>query len=224
MFPADREPLFRKLEGTGLVPALQLGGRFMVALGLVKYTDSNLGAYNEVILAIPSLPAGTKAPWSNWADLVGPLHRRRVGQYILHIPVTSRFSMLAGRELWGYPKIVAPITHQHKGHSLQVAVEDPVTGEQILSLGGNWRMSIPFIPLPLITYSFQNNMLLRTEVAVRGTMQLRLWHNLRLQVGPSQHPFAADLRDLGLHNRQPWVVLDTPHFQSVFYPGKPMGQ
>jgi Acetoacetate decarboxylase (ADC) len=219
LFKADRELVTQRLNGTGLVPALKFGNSYMVAVGLIRYDDCDLGQYNEVIVAIPSLPAGMQSPFSNWFDLVGPLKNRKVGQHIIHIPVTSEFSRAAGKELWGYPKIVAPVEHAFSSSSLHSKIFDPLSKELIVEVKGKLGFGIPSIPLSLITYSFIDGKMFRTPVKVRGMMKLRLNHGLRLHVGSSQHPMANDLRLLGLDGKKPLIVMDTEKFQSVFYEG-----
>lgn len=219
LFAADEDAVKERLKATGLLPALKWRGKFVVAIGLVRYEESDLGSYNEVIIAIPSIPEGMKKPISTWLDLVGSLDNRKVGQHILHIPVTSEFSRAAGNELWGYPKIVAPVEHEVQQGHIRTAVTDPATGERIVEVKGKLGFGIPSIPLSLITYSFMQNQLLRTAVKVRGWMKLRLAHGLRLHMGNSRHPMANDLRKLGLDGEKPFLVMDTDQFQSVFYKG-----
>jgi Acetoacetate decarboxylase (ADC) len=219
LFKTSKEALMFKLAGTGLKPALRFGYNYMVALGLVQYHDSDLGAYNEVILAIPSIPENIKPPFSNWMDLFGSLENRKVGQHIIHIPVTSEFSKAAGKELWGYPKIVANVEHNFKHSSLQSKVFDPASNELIMECKGSLGLSIPSPALSLITYSFVEEELFRTAVKVRGSMKWRLQQDLILKVGSSNHPMANDLRVLGLDGKKPAIVMDTEKFQSVFYEG-----
>ena len=219
LFTSGKEGVTELLNGTGLRPALRLGRRYVVAVGLVRYEESDLGGYNEMIVAVPVIPEGVKPPLSSWLNLVGPLEKRKVGQYILHIPVTSEFSRAAGYELWGYPKIVAPVEHEAHRNRVRTAVYEPHTNELITEVKGRLGWWIPSIPLSLITYSFLQHQLIRTAVNVRGWMKLRLAHGLRLHVGNSQHPMAIDLRKLGLDGQKPFLVMDTDRFQSVFYKG-----
>lgn len=222
LFKTNKEVLLQKLRGTGLVPALKFGKNYLVAVGLVRYNDCDLGQYNEVIVAIPSIPEGIKKPLSSWLDLIRSLNSRKVGQYIIHIPVTSEFSRAAGNELWGYPKIVASVEHEFSNSFLQSKVFDPQSKELIMELQGELGFGIPSIPLSLITYSLIDGKLHRTPVKVRGMMKLRLNHDLQLHIGPSTHPMANDLRMLGLDGKKPMLVMDTEKFQSVFYEARPV--
>jgi hypothetical protein len=218
LFKARGEALDKILTGTGLVPALKWGKSYLVAMGLIRYTESDLGAYDEVIFSIPSIPTDAKKPISHWADLVAPLEKRKVGQYIFHIPVTSGFSEAAGKELWGYPKIVTGIKHDFKPGRIDTQVSDP-SGKMMLRCSGTMGFSIPSIPLSLITYSFHEGNKLRTAVKVRGGMKLYIQQSLKIEIGDSDHPMAKDLRLLGLDGKKPVVVMDSDKFQAVFYEG-----
>lgn len=222
LFKANKEVLLEKVNSTGLAPALKWGTHYMVAIGLIRYDDCDLGQYNEVIVAIPSLPFAMRPPLSSWMDLISSLKNRKVGQHIIHIPVTSEFSRAAGNELWGYPKTVAPVEHEFSSSALHSKVLDPVSKELIMEVKGELGFGIPSIPLSLITYSFIHGQLFKTPVKVRGMMKLRLNHNLRLSVGSSAHPMANDLRLLGLDGKKPLIVMDTEKFQSVFYEAGPV--
>jgi hypothetical protein len=217
LFKTSKEILLQKLEGTGLLPALKWGKDYMLAIGLIRYDDCDLGQYNEVIVAIPSIPEGMKKPLSSWIDLMRSLNSRKVGQHIIHIPVTNEFSRAAGNELWGYPKIVAPVEHEFNISSLHSKVFDPVSNELIMEVKGPLGFGIPSIPLSLLTYSFIDGLMYKTNVKVRGAMKLRLNHDLYLHIGSSTHPMANDLRLLGLDGKKPFLVMDTEKFQSVFY-------
>jgi hypothetical protein len=220
LFQSNRIATEERLAGTGLTAALRWGKGSVVAMGLIKYNDSDLGTYNEVVLAIPVLPTGIKKPFSNWLDLLSPMATRKVGQHIVHIPVTSEFSRAAGEELWGYPKIVAPVQHLFTQQSLHTTVADPATDEIIMKCTGELGISIPSIPLSLVTYSFLQQQLYRTQVAVRGAMRLYLNHSIRLEVGSSNHPMATDLRFMGLDGKKPFLVMGTEKFQSIFHKGE----
>jgi hypothetical protein len=220
LFSTTKQVLQQKLNGTGLLPSLQWGSKYIIALGLIRYDDCDLGQYNEMIVSIPAIPQNAKPPLSSWLDLVGSLEKRKVGQHIIHIPVTSEFSRAAGYELWGYPKITAPVEHVFHPSYLHSKVFDPVSKELIAEVKGRLGFGIPSIPLSLITYSFIDGRLMKTKVKVRGMMKLRLNHGLRLRVGLSNHPMANDLRMLGLDGKKPFLVMDTEKFQSVFYEGE----
>jgi hypothetical protein len=209
----------KMLQGTRLKAALAWGSDRIVAVGLIKYSDSDLGAYDEVIISIPSIPMHGKVWFGNWLDMLGPLDKRKVGHFISHIPVTSEFSRAAGNELWGFPKIVTAISHRFQKNALESRLWDP-EGRLIMECSGKTGFSIPSIPLSLLTYSRKNGRNLRTCVNVRGRMRLFPAQSLIIRVGDSGHPMAEDLRILGLHGKRPLLVMDSDRFQAVFREGK----
>lgn len=221
LFVADKPAVHAELAQSGLKPALYWLGRPVVAIGCIRYLQSDLGAYDEVITAVPVVPASdTSVSLLNWTNLLASTHRKRVGQYILDIPVTSERSCIAGNELWGYPKIVAPIAQAFQHRSIHTTVTDPETGALVVRVAGSYGMGLPAVPVPLLTYSFRNEQLLRTEVAVRGRTWLHLFPDIRLLAGDDRHPMAARWHRLGLHNARALALLRTPRFQSVFFAGK----
>lgn len=224
MFAAHKGAVVNELADTGLKPALYWCGQPLVAIGCIRYHASDLGAYDEVIVAVPAVPAADTAfAVSNWLNLLAPPHRKRVGQYILDIPVTSEFSRVAGNELWGYPKIVAPITHEFQQRSIHSTVFDPASGNRVVRVAGSFGKGLPAVPLSLLTYSFRKGKLLRTEVVVEGHTRLHIKPAIRLLAGDAANPMAARLHRLGLHNASALLLLRMPLFRAVFLEGKEVG-
>jgi hypothetical protein len=210
------------LQGKGLRPGLRWMGRPVVAMGLIHYNKTDLGDYQEIILSVPTVPAGDQVIFGGWSGLFGSLENRRLGQFILEIPVTSSFSMAAGKEIWGYPKRLANIRHHFLRGSMHSEMRDEA-GQLVLQCKGQLGFSIPSIPLSLVTYSFKNDRPLRTAVSVKGMMRWFPTQRLALSTGKSQDPLAVLIRDLGLDGESPFLVMDSPGFQSKFFPGKFVG-
>jgi hypothetical protein len=218
LFPVERKLLLPFLEDKGLDPALPWGGKSMVALGLIQYRDSDLGAYDEVILAIPSVRAGEDDGWKNWPGLLASPEKLHAGMHIIHIPVTTERSRIAGVECWGYPKELLPIDHELGSNMIRTRVMDG-QGRSVLTCTGSKGPAIPIPTLQLVTYSFLDGRLLRTQVHARGAMRYHPLQRVRLRVGDSDHPMARDLRTLGLDGKKALFYLDCPRFQAVFGPG-----
>lgn len=210
------------LAGTGLKPGLSWGGDPVVAMGLVQYSRSDLGAYNEIILSVPSVPLSHRSSVLNWTGLLGSLEHRTLGQYIFQIPVTARFSMIAGRELWGFPKRIAAIEHRFTPGRVDSQMKDD-GGQTVMTCEGSLGFSIPSIPLSLLTYSFRQGKKLRTSVQVRGGMRWYPRQQLVLRAGESDDGLANDIRRLGLDGKRPFLVMDSPRFQAKFHEGEEAG-
>jgi acetoacetate decarboxylase len=76
-------------------------------LSFYEYQWTTFGPYNEAILSI----------------LVE--HKGRPLNYIMHIAVTTEPPMLAGREIWGFPKKLAQIEFKHDRDMIYGTLERP---------------------------------------------------------------------------------------------------
>ena len=213
-FVANRDAVEAKLDGTGLRPALTLGGRALVGIAHYEYRQTGVGSYNEVGLALPVLPEAAPAPRNLIQALYGSVDERYLGFHVLDLPVTTPLANAGGRELWGYPKFVAPIPFHLDRKSFSSTVMDPDGHGDIFSLSGRLGASLPAPPMSLVLYSHHQGKLLRTTVNVRGRVNLRRGRGLQLRVGESTHRMARNLRDLGLDRARPAIVMDTHRFQS----------
>jgi Acetoacetate decarboxylase (ADC) len=110
--------------------------RTLLAIFVVDYRDSDLGQYFELGAALGVTPAD---------DRDGAL-----GMFILALPVSQAFSRDAGRQIWGYPKVLTPgLTIRREGPSIRCTVlpEDPSTFALTLPRGGYRRWSdVPVLP------------------------------------------------------------------------------
>ncbi|MFZ3219290.1 MAG: acetoacetate decarboxylase family protein [Rhodoferax sp.] len=205
----------KHLAGTGLTPGLVWRGKAVVGLAFFEYSDTSIGVYNEVGLALPAVPDG--APGRRWLGLLEDVESPRhvLGFHVAHLPVTTAAACAAGREIWGYPKFVTPIPFQLSGHDLETGVADPATAQtSICELSGRMGVGVPGPTLSLLLYSRLGAQRLRTTVNVRGNSRLHRPGSVRLQLGASSHPMNASLRDLGLQGAQPLVLSVTENFQS----------
>jgi hypothetical protein len=219
LFRVRKGLLNPSLAGTGLKPGLTWRGDEVLAMGLVQYSRSDLGAYNEIIFSVPSVPVSEPVSIFNWTDLFGSLQKRTLGQYIFHIPVTSEFSREAGMELWGYPKRLMGIEHTFTPGNIHTVMKD-AEGRVVMSVQGSLGFSIPSVPLSLLTYSFRDGKMLRTSVRVRGAMRYYPFRKIVLQAGESDDLIARDIRRLGLDGASPFIVMDSPSFQAKFMEGE----
>jgi hypothetical protein len=223
-FLVDREAAEAKLSSTGLQLALTVGGRALVAIAHYEYRRTGVGTYNEVGVALPVLPDDAPTPRNLIQALYGSVDERHLGFHILDLPVTTPAANAAGRELWGYPKFVAPIPFHLDAKSFESSVTDPDGNGDIFTLSGRLLPSLPAPAMSLVLYSHHQGDLLRTAVNVRGRVKLRPGRSLTLSVGESNHRMADNLRDLGLDGAHPLMVMDTHQFQSRLNAGAPIGR
>jgi hypothetical protein len=168
------------LEGTGLVPYGPVGGRAIVSVGMVQYLDSDLGAYNEFVLALAAK------------------HGERMGTLIRQLPVNQPFTLAAGRTIWGFPKFMTQSSITVSAGGATVGRLADADGEPILSL----RLARGWVPLPartteLDTWSFADGVLRRTPFTLRTAGTRARPAGATLQV-LGDHPMADDLRALRL--------------------------
>jgi hypothetical protein len=221
LYTANREKVNSLLEGTGLKAGLHFFGKPLIALGLIQYKVSDLGAYNEIILAIPVIRANEKTGLRNWIDLYADFSKRKGGQYIIHIPVTTQQSVDAGRNIWGYPKILLPITHEFNPNHIRTSLLDE-SNQPLIQVTGGLGLSIPIPAMQLMTYSFLNNTLLKTTVDVSSSMKWKIGAQLKIQVDSIKHPIGNDIRELGIENKNPIFTIESTHFKAKFNEGQQM--
>ena len=209
----------KKLKGTGLKAGLIFNGKPLIAVGLIEYKDSDLGAYNEVIIAIPVVPNEIKSSVFNWLDLYAPLNTRKLGQYIIHIPVTSEKSMIAGRELWGYPKMVRKIEHHFNKSEMSSTICNESGNHKIVTFKGSLGIGIPIANMDLMTYSFKDGQMLKTTVDVKANMQWKPFADIRISIADMAEPLCEDLVEFGICNKKPLFTIESSNFKAKFNEG-----
>ncbi|MCA9592023.1 MAG: acetoacetate decarboxylase family protein [Myxococcales bacterium] len=218
-FDAPLAGVEQVLEGTHLVPAVVRGRRAACALAFYEYRDTSVGVYNEMGTAILVLREGEPRPALGPLDLMRSPRARRIGMYVVDLPVTTALANAAGRELWGYPKFVTEIPFELRGRHFDSSVMDPDGQRRILRLRGDAGRGIVGPPLSLSTYTFLDGALIRTPVDVRGPIRIHSSGSLRLEIGASDHPMAQRLRTLGLAETAPSFVTISDRFQSKLHAG-----
>lgn len=215
LFFVDRAAADRAVGDRGVRPALTWRNHSVVALAGYEYRASTVGPYFEVALGIPVVPddAPSGARW------LQPLRNeedfgRDLGYYVLHLPVTTEAANTAGRDIWGLPKFVTPIAVHHSGRRVDIRVDDPDTGEPVMTLDGRAGLGIPSPALPVVFYSHLDGHLLRSTVNGRDGNTVRAGGGVRLRVGASEHPMARTMRELGMDGLKPWALLTTHTAQS----------
>lgn len=216
LYRANAKAVSKQLEQTPFKPALQLFGEPVVAVGLIQYKDSDLGSYDEIIISIPViLKKDQSGALSNWMDLYAKHEKRRGGQYIIHIPVTSQLSVDGGRNLWGYPKTLAPIRHQFNNNRIDTRL-DAADGTNMIKWTGSLGMGIPIPAMNLMTYSFLHEKLVRTSVDVKAQMKWHPMASIRCSIVDKGSDMAKDMIALGIERRKPLAVLGSPRFSALF--------
>lgn len=219
LFRADLRGVEELLRGTGLAPAVVDRASALVGLSFYEYRRTTVGRYNEVGVAIFAVRDGEARPALRILDLLVPPRRRKLGAYVVDLPVTTAAANAAGRELWGYPKFVTEIPFELDGPRFRSSVLDPANGTVICELAGTFGRAIPGPPISIMTYSTLDGALVRTHVDVRGPVGIRSAGDATLRLGPSRHPMTDRLRTLGLDGARPAHVVTAERFQSKLHAG-----
>lgn len=212
LFSVEYDRAAALLRDTGLQAQRAPGGKAVVGLSFFEYRKTSIGAYNEVGTAIAVHPAGQAQP--GLREWLRPSAERAMGFHIVDLPVTTAAANAAGREIWGYPKFVTaiPLTFGHKRFA--GSVNDPVTGEPIVTLDGRWQGAVTVPGFDLCLYSLREGALLRTLIEVDSRLRTAWGRGFRLTVGNSTHRMAENLRALGLDGAAPLVVQNAAVFHS----------
>lgn len=96
-----------------------LPGRCLVMLGALQYRDSDLGPYNEIVIAFPVAQGDAPLPALDavWRGL-----GRTMSAYVWQMPVSSEVAWRVGAGVAGFPKTVADIRFQLEGGQARAAL------------------------------------------------------------------------------------------------------
>jgi acetoacetate decarboxylase len=209
LYAVRAEAAARLVAHTGLEVAQPFPGRALLNLAFVRYRDSDLFAYNEFAVGI-AVRLHDARPAGAWAK-AGEAARGRIGIYIHRLPVDQTFTLAAGREIWGYPKVLAEIdiAETHVGARCRLRLDD----EDVLTL----RVHAGRIPLPgrtPPTYSHLEGVTRRTDWTLNGATTARAGGAV-LTLGT--HAVADELRGLGLPKRALMTTV-SPQYSARFDP------
>lgn len=193
---ADKRRLSRTLP-TGLSPVpLGRSTAAVVLLGLDYHAVGDVDPYDEFGVVVPVLHrrAGLPAGVGGWVDA---------------LPVTSEASRRLGREVWGYPKTVRPVSVDVSGTTASVRVggqgTPPDVALEVAVEGGEWavdalreRAGRLFSTLGLRSYTELDGRLVRTRVTVSaGDLAVGVGEGASTSLSLGTGPLADGVRALG---------------------------
>ncbi len=213
-FWCDYETVVSKLEGTGLVPAKGFNGKAIVVLCFFEYRDSSFGPYNEILLMTAVYPDSTLPWWSTNLQFFKNSRDRRLGFYVIDLPLTAALPLAAGREIWGLPKFIADIAYSFSKDTFEANVSIPETGEKIISFKSPFNKGL-LIPIVDNTfYSNHEDSIIKIIVNVNFSGKITTGRKVKVAVGSVKHRMAQNLHDLGLDGARPFFLQTSDQLRS----------
>ena len=218
---ASYEAVLATLPTNVLQPARWVDGRALVAIFAFRYhtitwtagdgTIGRLAPYGEV--SVSALVTTGSAPRAL------PLLRRRVGGYVLQLPVTTAEARDGGLIVHGFPKFVADMDFEEQPDLRRVQVSEG--GSSILTLTVRPRGPVLVERRPLVAYTTQTDKLLKTVIPVLAHMQIRPGGRAgELLLG--EHEVADGLRRLEI-SPAPLAIISCLDHRSILPAGRPIG-
>lgn len=184
---------------SGLEPAEPLPGKAMLALAQIKYLENDLGRYDEFAVALSVRHAGVTG--GTRSDRIREFYTNATGTFIHRLPVSEAFTCQAGRQIWGFPKMVADAEIDDDGRRMRAEwVHD---GKPIISMAmGTGGLQIPAggRGFGMDAYSHLDGVTRRTEWGMEfDRVGVRFMTGIELELGT--HEIAEELRALGIPRR-----------------------
>ena len=223
----DYNRVLPKLEGTGLKPCCFFKGKAIVSLVFFNYQKVTIGGYDEVVISImvypeslgePSFPFSTilfvkKGDW--W---------KKLGTYVLEMPVTVPAARAAGREIWKFPKFLTTIPFDLSGNCFEFRVNVPDTDESIVEVKGEMGAGFSAKAFDFVSFNNYEDTIFKVVTEANGKMKNCTCKSIEVKTGPSQHRMAKNIRDLGLENAKPFAIMSSDNLQTRLNPGKPVAE
>ncbi len=187
-------------------------GRCLVGINCFQYRDTDIGPYNEIVIAFLIRHQGLHA---YGLTLGVQLLRARVLAYVWQLPVTTQIALDGGKEIYGYPKFLADVSFTEADGRVRCSAS--AGGQQILTLegptgGGGALPAAAFVSysmkgdIPLVANILQNPIQASFRVFPRSA---------KLTLG-DEHPVACGLRSFELSDR-PLVFTHAPKHQAILF-------
>lgn len=203
------------LEPHGLRAMSDRKGRATVAVTWFDYRRTSIGPYNELAVTVMAAPSSARR--GGLRDLLSPYGL--AGGFIVHLPVTTPIANAAGREIWGYPKIVAEMPVDFRNEVMVASLSHE--GRRVVSARVPLQRGV-MVPTPDIsTLSVQGGRVIRTTIRTRCPITLTRGKGAQLTVEAPDHPVGYALEQLRV-GEHPTAVLWTHRFQSILPFGVPI--
>jgi len=183
LLPAGLSPIRATATGEAAVTLLSVAYREVDVPGMDPYDE-----FAVILPASHAAPA--KLPY------VSALTQATNG-YVWYMPVTTEPSKAFGVDVWGFPKVVADISHEDTGGGRETTVT--VDGERFVTLAVDRPPSFDTEDSG-VSYTVRDDRLV--EVPSTTDAELGVWpFSSQVSVSFGDHPKAAPLRSLDLGPR-----------------------
>jgi hypothetical protein len=221
-FVVDGAKATALLRDTGLKPVLT-AGKALAGLVFFEYRDTSIGSYNEVGLALAvHRDEGAGQP-AVARDLLVSSENRKIGFYVVDLPVTTEAACAAGKEIWGFPKFVTKLPISFGRGRFEGTVMAPRSKSPICMLKGTYPLGPRLPAIDLVLFSNHKRKILKTVVTTQASLTTTYGRGLQLQIGNAKHRMTDNLRALGLEGARPFALQVTGNFQSILPAGVPVG-
>ena len=219
-FPARYTALCRAMPDPRFVPARLAPGLGMVAVSCVEHRDTDIGAYNELAVAVPLSYPGWRVNLPGRALLEG----ERYGQlhaFVLQLPVTSENARAGGVEFFNFPKIVVDIDFEEAGGRRVCRLAEGDT--EILRFSGSLLPAAGGAQMQFFFHTWMDGQPQGAEFKIRHVARSR---SLRpgaatLELG-ANHRVARQLDSLLVSRRSLRYDID-PHLEAILYGPERLG-
>ncbi|OKH82835.1 acetoacetate decarboxylase [Mycobacterium sp. ST-F2] len=190
MFSVDADAAQRMIDYSGLQVCQYRPRRAVAVLTLMHFVDGDLGQYHEYSTNVMVNPPGSNAS--------GLRALQSAGAFVHHMPVDQAFTLEAGRNIWGYPKVMADFNLRGgKNFGFDVTIDGQ------FAVGMDFR---PGFPVPAPSKPQQSPTYSHLDGITRETAGVWLPSGVRYRPGGvtvrlGDHPYARELAALGLPKR-----------------------
>ena len=181
-------------------------GAASVVVGFVDYLDNDLGDYDEVMWALAARARGSAEQ----------------GTYIWRLPVNQGFTCEAGVRMLGLPKTVEDITIERDEFSVTCTLVSG--GELVMRQRFPLLIDTDAVPMPTPTTCLSTIGGVPSVSVSEPTGSVRMAFGddgYSLELGT--HPWADELRGLGIEGAAPTVVTVCDDWRSTFRQPSPLG-
>ena len=220
VYGADLDALRAQLPAA-MAPVLQplawRPGRGLLGLIAVRYREGDLGAYDELAVAIPVGRGATPR-----LQALANLFRKRFEAFIWHMPVTTPRARDGGVRLAGFPKRVAELRCDENGGWQRCALHEGGASPSVTLACRAAEGHGPARELSLLSHTLLDGVPVVSELRLRQERWAEHPGGAGAMLSLGDGPLADALRPLRISGRPLWSQV-VPQAQALLYPPRLLG-